>query len=217
MIVLAESNFVLEIALQQEQNESAESILDLAEQKKIGLVVPACSLFEPYETLGRRRGDRKALSRQLHRELQSLGRSRGFAEMRETSAGVAKALDASTEVEAEALEQVIERLLKVATIPSLSMEIVRLGQAYQLVYGLSPQDSVVFASIHTSLEGLGDDQKVFVNKNSKDFANDFIEDELKRYNCRLITSFEDALEYLTNELNRQNVTRVAEDGPIERL
>jgi hypothetical protein len=50
MFVLAESNFVLELALRQEQFQHAERILELAEEKHIRLVVPACSLIEPYQT-----------------------------------------------------------------------------------------------------------------------------------------------------------------------
>jgi hypothetical protein len=59
VIVLAESNFVLELALRQEQFEHAQRILGLAEEKHLRLVVPACSLIEPYQTLIRRRGERK--------------------------------------------------------------------------------------------------------------------------------------------------------------
>ena len=69
MIVLAESNFVLELALRQEQFEHAQRILGLAEEKHLRLVVPACSLTEPYQTLIRRRRERKEFSRKLQDEL----------------------------------------------------------------------------------------------------------------------------------------------------
>lgn len=39
MIVLAESNFVLELALRQEQFEHAERILRLAEEQQLRLVI----------------------------------------------------------------------------------------------------------------------------------------------------------------------------------
>ncbi len=51
MDVYVESNFVLELALLQEQYKSCQELLDLAESKKIRLIVPAFSLAEPYETL----------------------------------------------------------------------------------------------------------------------------------------------------------------------
>jgi hypothetical protein len=43
MIVLAESNLVLELALQQEQSSEVEGIVALAEAKQIELVIPACA------------------------------------------------------------------------------------------------------------------------------------------------------------------------------
>jgi predicted nucleic acid-binding protein len=75
VIVLAESNFVLEIALRQEQFEHAQRILRLAEERQLRLVVPACSLIEPYQTLIRRRSERKEFSRRLQAEIKLLQRS----------------------------------------------------------------------------------------------------------------------------------------------
>jgi hypothetical protein len=51
MIILAESNFVLELAFQQEERDEVERLVVMAEARKVELVIPACALFEPYETL----------------------------------------------------------------------------------------------------------------------------------------------------------------------
>lgn len=51
MDVYVETNFVLELALLQEQQESCQKLLDLAEAGRINLILPAFSLTEPYETL----------------------------------------------------------------------------------------------------------------------------------------------------------------------
>lgn len=203
MIVLAESNFVLELALQQEEYEHAARILLLAETKKMRLVIPACSLFEPYQTLTRRRSERKELSRKLQDDLKLLGRSQGFAELGAISAQVAQTLDASTEIEREALEQTIDKLLSVCTVTALTKEIVRLGQAVQLVSDLDSHDAIVYASIETALKDLGPAPKVFVNKNSKDFATPLIENQLQTYNCRVITSFLNARQYIENKLSKE--------------
>jgi hypothetical protein len=53
MDVYVESNFVLEVALLQEQHESCEKIIELSEAAKAHLIVPAYSLVEPYETIAR--------------------------------------------------------------------------------------------------------------------------------------------------------------------
>lgn len=54
MNVYVESNFVLELALLQEQHVACEEILLLCERGTLRLVMPAYCLMEPYETLGRR-------------------------------------------------------------------------------------------------------------------------------------------------------------------
>ena len=59
MNVYVESNFILELALEQEQSSSCDAILSLGERQDIRLVLPAFSLSEPYETLVRRAKDRK--------------------------------------------------------------------------------------------------------------------------------------------------------------
>ena len=51
MDVYVETNFVLELALLQEQHESCEKILRFQQTGKIRLIVPAYSLIEPFETI----------------------------------------------------------------------------------------------------------------------------------------------------------------------
>lgn len=204
MIVLAESNFVLELALRQEHFEHAEQIVGLAEKKHLCLVIPACSLIEPYHTLIRRRCERKEFSRRLQDEIKLLGRSTLHDGMSSASQHVAQTLDAGTEIERESLEQTIARLTQSCLVPVLSLEIIRLAQAVQLTYGLEPQDAIVLASIDTTLQELGTGPKVFVNKNSKDFASPLIEDQLEKYECRLITSLPNARQYIENALTKKN-------------
>ena len=51
MIVYIESNFILEIVLQQKEALAAEDILKLAESNKIELVFPSFALSEPFSTI----------------------------------------------------------------------------------------------------------------------------------------------------------------------
>ena len=51
MTVYVESNFVLELALQQEQCDSCLKIIDLATDQRITLAIPAFSLAEPHQTI----------------------------------------------------------------------------------------------------------------------------------------------------------------------
>lgn len=57
MIVYVESNFVLELALGQEQAAFADAILNAAEAKKIELAFPSFALSDPFATVMHRRGD----------------------------------------------------------------------------------------------------------------------------------------------------------------
>ena|SRR5579859_5129458 len=75
MIVYVETNFVLEIAREQEQVEAANRILVLAEQRKIELAFPSFTLSEPFSTIIRQRKDRKELLRSLQDTLVQLRRS----------------------------------------------------------------------------------------------------------------------------------------------
>ena len=75
MIVYVESNFVLEIALKQEQSASAESIFNLAESNKIALAFPSFALSEPFATVMHRDRERIELHQSLTKTLRQLRRS----------------------------------------------------------------------------------------------------------------------------------------------
>lgn len=69
MKVYVETNFVLELALEQAQHESCEQLLRLSEGGRIELVIPAYSLVEPHETLRRRHLNRERFKVELDAEL----------------------------------------------------------------------------------------------------------------------------------------------------
>jgi len=85
MIVLAESNFVIELALEQEEAAHAQRMVELAEAHQIALVIPACAFTEPYQTSARRRKERSALVSLLQKDLRQLARSKSFTELLRTS------------------------------------------------------------------------------------------------------------------------------------
>jgi len=81
MIVLAESNFVLELAFKQEQSDEVENIVALAKAGRIELVIPACAFTEPYQTLTRRLRERGQLTKAIKQSFGQLGRSRDLREL----------------------------------------------------------------------------------------------------------------------------------------
>ena len=75
MNVYVESNFVLELALIQEQYAGCEEILRLCEAGRIRLVIPAYSLAEPYETLTRHHKQRRRMKQELDAVFRQLSRT----------------------------------------------------------------------------------------------------------------------------------------------
>jgi hypothetical protein len=90
MIVTVESNFVLEIALRQDEVAECERLIALAQAGSIRLAIPACSLFEPFETMVRRRKQREAIFQKLRDELRELARTEAYAHLVENQDSLAR-------------------------------------------------------------------------------------------------------------------------------
>ena len=203
MIVAAESNFVLQHALDQEEGAKARSILDLAANAQIRLVIPACALFEPYETLVRRHGNRHRLLNEFLREIQELSRSSAFSGLPDMAGSVADTVAGSTRIEAGALDDTIDRIARVATVIPLTSEIVTAATTYRrLVCHLTRPDAIIFASIDNYLRSQGNQLKVFTTKDATGFMNAQIREHLGSYNCRVIPRFADTLGYVQSHLTQ---------------
>ena len=200
MIVLAESNFVLELALQQEQSEEAQRVVDLAEARRLELIIPACCFAEPCQTLIRRRRERSALSRRLQSELQQLSRSKSFVGRSYASRDLPQMLAAGDDAESKGLQDTIDGLIRFCTVHPLTSQVIHDAQRMQVEFGLGPHDALVFASIDAALRGAGEVPKVFINKDSKDFAKFRIRDHLRRYECKLLTDFAAARRFVESAL-----------------
>jgi hypothetical protein len=81
MNVYVESGFVLTLALQQDDYQTANKILDHARQGRITLKIPAFSLSEPYATVQFRANSRHRLIDDLRKEIRELGRKQPHASM----------------------------------------------------------------------------------------------------------------------------------------
>ena len=78
MNIYVETNFVLELVFEQEQCASCERILELCEENKANLIIPAYSLAEPHEKLIRQANDRRGLQESLDKELRELSRTKSY-------------------------------------------------------------------------------------------------------------------------------------------
>jgi hypothetical protein len=196
MIVLVESNFVLELAFRQEEVAHAERLMEFATQKRMKLVVPGCALFEPFETLVRRRRERNATRDKFRYEVLQLSRSEHFPNLAETSEAVAKIFVESVETEAAGLNNAISRILDCADVIPLTKEVMQHSIRVRDQFEFEPQDAVVFASIDLYLDERGKAESVFANKNSDDFAVPDVEERLGALNCKLLSTFANAADLI---------------------
>lgn len=198
MTVYVESNFILELAFEREENESCSNLLSLAQSQTIDLALPAFSIGEPYEAWVRRYKQRKELYNRLRLELQELARSKPYQEISENFQEITGLLVKSGEDEKQRLDDVLKKILDVASIIPIESNIIKASISYQTVLSLSPQDAIVYASIIAHLSQTQKSQNCFITRNSKDFKNPNIISELTGYDCKLLTTFRDGLGYITS-------------------
>jgi predicted nucleic acid-binding protein len=199
--VYVESNFVLELALFQEQHTSCEDLLRLCEGRRMQLVIPAYSLAEPYETLTRRHRQRKRMKAELDEELRQLARTATYVQRLSGFQQLTTLLIDSADEEAKRLEGVRARLLQVAEVIPLDVAILTTATQYQRTHGLAPQDAVVYATVIGHLKQHQMPQSCFLNRNSKDFDDPDLIAELARYNCKFLPRFDAGYQFVLSHLS----------------
>jgi PIN domain. len=168
VIVAVETNFILQLALQQEQAEQAERILKLAEDKKIEIAIPACAFPEAYTKLVGLSKLRNKLLDDLRRELKQMARSKVHASLEQTSKDITDALATTGTQFADDLDKIANRLRACATIIPLTSEVTKVMSYLELLFDLEPGDAFIYASVESYLDTRKDEQKVFVTTD-KDF------------------------------------------------
>jgi predicted nucleic acid-binding protein len=199
--IYVESNFVLELALFQEQHASCEDILRLCQAGNAQLIIPAYSLVEPYETLIRRHRQRKQMKAELDSELQQLARTATYAHRLDGFQNLTAPLIDSADEEAKRLEQTRSLLSRTAEIIPLDRAILEAATRYQVDHDLSPQDALVYAAVLSHLKQSGTPQSCFLNKNSKDFDDPDLVEELNTYNCRLLPRFDVGYQFILSRIS----------------
>jgi predicted nucleic acid-binding protein len=199
--VYVESNFVLELALFQEQHASCEDLLRLCEGGRMQLVIPAYFLAEPYETLTRRHRQRKRMKAELDEELRQLARTATYAQRLSGFQQLTTLLIDSADEEAKRLEGVRARLLQVAEVIPLDVAILTTATQYQRTHGLAPQDAVVYAAVIWHLKQHQMSQSCFLNRNSKDFDDPDLIAELAGYNCKFLPRFDAGYQFVLSHLS----------------
>jgi predicted nucleic acid-binding protein len=198
--IYVEANFVLELTFEQEQCSSCEQILQLCEAGKAKLIVPAYSLAEPHEKLSRQARSRRELQQSLDAELRQLLRTASYTDRIKSIQDIASLMIQSNEEERYRFTQCRDRLLRIGEIASLDANILSEAASYETTYDLTPQDALVYASVITHLRHDLPEYACFLNRNSKDFGNPDIIDELKQLNCRMIPRFDRGYSFIQSQL-----------------
>jgi predicted nucleic acid-binding protein len=199
VIAYVESNFILELAFRQEDHLSCQALLQLAESGTIQLALPAYCVGEPYERLIRRDRQRRNVHRKLKEELKELARSAPYAHAAANLDGLTGLLVEAGDDELNSLNNTLTRLLNTAKLIPIDCVVLQGALTAQKTLGMSPQDSIVYASVRSSVIAATENQ-CFLNKNSKDFLIPQIEEEFSAHNCKLLARFSDGLSYVNSDL-----------------
>lgn len=200
MNIYVETNFVLELTFEQEQCASCEQILRFCEAGKATLVIPAYSLAEPHEKLIRQARNRRKLQQSLNAEIRQLSRTASYTSRIKSIRDLETLMVQSNEEERQRFIEYRDRLLKIGEVIPLNANTLIEAASCELTYDLTPQDALVYASVMDHLQQNYPQQSCFLNRNSKDFDNPDIVDELRELNCRVIPRFDSGYSFLNSQL-----------------
>lgn len=197
MTVYVESNFVLEIALGQEQAPAAEEILERAELREFELALPAFSLGEPLATVTHRTRNRRKLSHKFNHQLKDLRRSYAHQHDIALLEPVASVLAQIGQRETDRLNSAMDRLLATAIVIQLDLLIFRSAMRYRSHYGLSEQDAIIYAAVVSHLaHNPSDGPHFFISRDQKDFDDPGIAFELGHHGCIFVDRFDEGVQWL---------------------
>lgn len=205
MKVIVETNFVLELVFSRDKFVSCRELVAMAQRGDIEIFLPAYSFVEPNEAIIRRRKARVQAHDTLTRELREITRSTHFKAPASQLAELTGLLIEVGESEERELRDVIAQLLASVTVIELNNTVLQEALALQEQLSLSPQDSVVFASVLSVLRR-GDGAACFITKNSKDFSLPGVAEMLLGHSCKLLFDFENGHNFILSSSGTQNRT-----------
>lgn len=192
MHVFVESNFLLELAFEQEHYLFCQRIVAAANSGRFALVVPQYALTEVFQTLGRRRAERTSLRNSLAKEIEQHRRETGvdLDEMDSLSQLASNLLITRTLTQKRKLFEVVTQLAAVTPGPALNSAVIAEAAQQEEKHSLSSQDALVYASVLAGLRALPQaSQKLFITRNKADFNKKLLVEELRTQGCELLFDF----------------------------
>jgi hypothetical protein len=199
LIVYVETNFVLELAYLRPTSDNCKRLLGLAGEGTISLVVPAFALIEARLAWRSNVKRRNRLHSEVSTELRELSRSRPLTDIAAQSHAFVTALIDTAEQDRRRLESAVHAILGQATVLPTEPLVVRQAHLTELLYDLSPQDSIVYTTVIDHARR-NEGPKLFVTQNANDFRVPQIEEELTIHGCKLLFAFDAAEAYVRKHL-----------------
>ncbi len=189
MNVYIESNFVVEVALDQEQAPACRALMELAEAGSVALVIPAYALLESVEAVTRRVLSWRKVGEDVDAQLQQLRRSPLLQAESDSLRGLAtRAANLAT----TALRTTRTELVGRARILPIDRDTLQDAEGLADRFAMTTADAVMLASVLRDPE-CGASASLFLNRNRKDFADNDVRTLLQQRNCRVVPSFEAGL------------------------
>jgi predicted nucleic acid-binding protein len=198
---MRQSNFVLEIALGQEESVEAERIIAHAESGRIELAMPSIALTEPISTITGRNRNRARLASSIQEQTRELERSLPHQDVAATFAPLGALLASVGDAELALLESTIERLLRVVTIIPLDADVVRQARMFRIRHELALEDAIIYAAVVRHLSANPRRERhIFGSRNWKDFGRRQFVSELHALDCDFVRGFGEAASRIPHAL-----------------
>ena len=202
MIVVVETNFVLELVIEQAEATACQRILDLARGGNIRLAIPSFSIAEAIQTIEKRRGERRDfLHTNLQPHIRELSRAVPLAQYADLYRQLNTELFKAEAAEANRMSLFLRESMKTMhLIPLTSNELLTgwsltTGEEQQETKTLRASDALVYASVIAALrrrEQIPAERACFVTRD-RDFDKETLRTLLQTLDCRLMFSFADAV------------------------
>jgi hypothetical protein len=198
MIIIVETNFIVEVVIDQDQSSACEEIFRLSSPPgNVHLVIPAFSFAEAGMMIERRRGERKILVSELAGRAKNPRGSRVHARYANALEELRSELLRVNELEDQRFfdfSDWIDRVGSIALTDKMISEAIVFRQAGVMT---KFPDAIVLASV---LGYLDDDalkgQKICFVTPDNEFANPRIVTLLRGHGCSLVRSFADAVAWV---------------------
>jgi hypothetical protein len=198
MIVIVETNFLLELVLQQEQFGACQELLSIcAAEDDLQLVVPAFAVAEAGMKLERRQGERLRFVKEgVSPQITESERSEILSRYRAILDELRNALILADQDENNRWIE-LQLLLHDHVVP-LTSDILGHAISTQIGLNLKLPDAIVITSVRRYLDTRATSAvpAIFVSTDERGFRKPEALAYLRELNCKYISSFENAVQYL---------------------